>query len=67
MPVKITLEFPDGSKKEFQKGITARKIAEGIGQRQVVGRTGRVVRVMLPVVFIMAIAAGAGGAVEKLG
>ncbi|MCR4369039.1 MAG: threonine--tRNA ligase [archaeon] len=30
---KITLEFPDGSKKEFEKGITAQKIAEGIGPR----------------------------------
>ena len=30
---KITLEFPDGSKKDFEKGITAQKIAEGIGPR----------------------------------
>lgn len=30
---KIILEFPDGSRNEFKKGITAQEVAEGIGQR----------------------------------
>jgi threonyl-tRNA synthetase len=30
---KITLEFPDGTKKEFQKNTTAQQIAESIGQK----------------------------------
>lgn len=29
----ITLEFPDGTKKEFKKGITPEEIAQGIGPR----------------------------------
>src|SRR3989338_3011536 len=29
----ITLEFPDGTKKEFPKGTTAMQVAEGIGLR----------------------------------
>ena len=33
MAGKITLEFPDGTKKDFPAGTTARKIAEGIGPR----------------------------------
>ncbi|MBI4210526.1 MAG: threonine--tRNA ligase [Candidatus Diapherotrites archaeon] len=33
MAGKITLEFPDGTRKEFPKGITAQEIAAGIGQR----------------------------------
>ena len=33
MAGKIILQYPDGTKKEFPKGITAREIAEKIGPR----------------------------------
>ena len=33
MPGKITLEFPDGNKKEFPSGTTAAQVAAGIGPR----------------------------------
>src|SRR3989338_112152 len=33
MVAGITLEFPDGSRQEFPKGITAKEIAKKIGQR----------------------------------
>ena len=33
MADEITLEFPDGSKQKFAKGITAKEIAQKIGQR----------------------------------
>src|SRR3989344_6951271 len=33
MVAGITLEFPDGSRQEFPKGITAKEIAAKIGQR----------------------------------
>src|SRR3989338_4712262 len=33
MANEITLEFPDGKKQKFAKGITAKEIAQKIGQR----------------------------------